>query len=271
MGRKVIERIIFPSERGMVREAIAFNREQGDDAMADMLEEHLKTMSPKNDRAEEHEVTVSDGQPSGTRRINPATEKQTWLIEKLLQDLGRGNDDQRKVFDEALAWYATKKPTLTFELASKTITRLKQHLGLPVNPNFLNNKDGAMTAPTRTPQVQVFEPETPAEAPKKREFKPLTLDDGYYAIVIEGKTHFYRMSTNKTTNRRKMQEQASDALHYVRWPNALHIQDLILAVGVDKAQKLYADELGQCYRCGKTLTDDESRALGIGPTCRKKI
>jgi hypothetical protein len=55
----------------------------------------------------------------------------------------------------------------------------------------------------------------------------------------------------------------------VRWPNALHIQDLIIAAGTATSQKLYATELGQCYVCGRTLTDDTSRAMGIGPTCRK--
>lgn len=36
------------------------------------------------------------------------------------------------------------------------------------------------------------------------------------------------------------------------------------------AAKRYADEIGSCYRCNKTLTDDESRRLGIGPTCRSR-
>ncbi len=40
------------------------------------------------------------------------------------------------------------------------------------------------------------------------------------------------------------------------------------AYGADKAGMLFAQELGRCYRCGKHLTDDTSRQLGIGPVCR---
>jgi uncharacterized protein DUF6011 len=36
------------------------------------------------------------------------------------------------------------------------------------------------------------------------------------------------------------------------------------------AQARYGIELGECYHCHRTLTDDTSRALGIGPVCRNK-
>jgi hypothetical protein len=45
----------------------------------------------------------------------------------------------------------------------------------------------------------------------------------------------------------------------------------ILAVGIEAARKRYADEIGNCWNCNKLLTDDESRALGIGPVCRKDL
>ena len=31
---------------------------------------------------------------------------------------------------------------------------------------------------------------------------------------------------------------------------------------------LYATELGRCSRCDSPLTDEESRATGMGPVCR---
>ncbi len=34
--------------------------------------------------------------------------------------------------------------------------------------------------------------------------------------------------------------------------------------------KLFGMHVGRCYICGKTLTDEESRAAGIGPECVKK-
>ena len=33
--------------------------------------------------------------------------------------------------------------------------------------------------------------------------------------------------------------------------------------------KLFGLQVGRCYRCGKTLTDEDSRAAGIGPECVK--
>lgn len=34
---------------------------------------------------------------------------------------------------------------------------------------------------------------------------------------------------------------------------------------------LFGIELGRCCRCGRELTDETSRALGIGPECRSKL
>jgi hypothetical protein len=38
--------------------------------------------------------------------------------------------------------------------------------------------------------------------------------------------------------------------------------------GVKAAGMLYATEIGRCYRCNRHLTDDASRAAGMGPHCR---
>lgn len=40
--------------------------------------------------------------------------------------------------------------------------------------------------------------------------------------------------------------------------------------GIDVAAKRYGTEIGRCYRCNRHLTDETSRALGIGPDCRNK-
>jgi hypothetical protein len=42
----------------------------------------------------------------------------------------------------------------------------------------------------------------------------------------------------------------------------------IEASGVDAAGALYGQRIGRCCKCNRTLTDDVSRQLGIGPTCR---
>jgi len=51
-------------------------------------------------------------------------------------------------------------------------------------------------------------------------------------------------------------------------------QDLLAAIaefGVKRAAETYAHEFGRCYVCNRTLTDETSRALGIGPDCRARV
>lgn len=43
----------------------------------------------------------------------------------------------------------------------------------------------------------------------------------------------------------------------------------ILDAGVEASAVLYGREIGRCYRCNRTLTDELSRQLGIGPVCRE--
>lgn len=45
--------------------------------------------------------------------------------------------------------------------------------------------------------------------------------------------------------------------------------EAIAKAGPEAAATLYGQELGQCSRCNRHLTDETSRALGIGPECRK--
>lgn len=46
--------------------------------------------------------------------------------------------------------------------------------------------------------------------------------------------------------------------------------EAILAEGVDVCGTRYGTELGQCRKCNRHLTDETSRALGIGPDCRSQ-
>lgn len=46
------------------------------------------------------------------------------------------------------------------------------------------------------------------------------------------------------------------------------ILQAILDADPAKAMALYGQELGQCGKCNRHLTDEESRKFGIGPTCR---
>lgn len=68
-----------------------------------------------------------------------------------------------------------------------------------------------------------------------------------------------------------MKEQASDELYRVR--DIVREEAVLNAVIADAqgALKRYGLELGSCGMCGRTLTDEASRALGIGPVCIDKL
>jgi hypothetical protein len=90
---------------------------------------------------------------------------------------------------------------------------------------------------------------------------------GYFASNASGVTKFYRIK--KTTRGMVFIDvMASDETHPVQ--NMVSQIDILTFVlkDVEASQKLFAQELGQCYRCGRTLTDETSRKLGIGPICR---
>lgn len=95
---------------------------------------------------------------------------------------------------------------------------------------------------------------------------------GYFACVDKdtGVTKFYRVKVTKS-NYVYVDIQASDDLHEVR--NTRRVMDVLSEI-VDDAEgcaRRYAKELGRCYRCGRTLTDETSRARGIGPDCATKV
>lgn len=68
-----------------------------------------------------------------------------------------------------------------------------------------------------------------------------------------------------------MKEQASDELYRVR--DIVREEAVLRAVTKDAEGALarYGLELEHCGLCGRTLTDEESRARGIGPVCIDKL
>lgn len=45
----------------------------------------------------------------------------------------------------------------------------------------------------------------------------------------------------------------------------------LIAVDPEAASKRYGHEIGSCGVCGRTLTDEHSRSMGIGPVCAAKV
>lgn len=57
----------------------------------------------------------------------------------------------------------------------------------------------------------------------------------------------------------------------VRGKTVLEAMQAIRKADPDKAAILYGQEIGRCFRCNRHLTDETSRALGIGPDCRSRL
>jgi hypothetical protein len=96
----------------------------------------------------------------------------------------------------------------------------------------------------------------------------------HMAVTVETKLRFFKLDIpqkGKWVDTVFIHEQASDDLYPVRSVDRqARILDALLA---DPAAALarYGQELEQCGICGKTLTDEDSRARGIGPVCMDKM
>lgn len=98
--------------------------------------------------------------------------------------------------------------------------------------------------------------------------------EGRYAVTGErGQTVFVKVTLGKHApfeGRVFVNIQAGDELHRV----SPAVRDALLAKiesdGPEAACVRYGQEIGDCGRCGRTLTDEASRAAGIGPVCAGK-
>lgn len=134
--------------------------------------------------------------------------------------------------------------TLTRKEISKTIDMLK---GMP--------KVAAPTAPT-----------APAEAPE--------VPEGRYAIEVDGVVKFYKVdrpTEGKWAGYVFVKVQASDDTFPIRNREAKAQILATIAQDPKEAMLRYGREIGACGHCGRTLTDEASRARGIGPVCMNKV
>lgn len=97
---------------------------------------------------------------------------------------------------------------------------------------------------------------------------------GSYALRdAEGVVKFYqvdRPEKGKWAGWVFLSAQASDE----KWPikKVDTKREILTRIAEDLrgAMALYGQELGECSKCHRTLTDEESRRIGVGPDCRKK-
>ena len=101
---------------------------------------------------------------------------------------------------------------------------------------------------------------------------PAAVEDGSYAVEFDGRLRFFHVRTPKSGRWEGytfVDEKAGPETYPVR--NAIRRARILDAIASDPdALARYGQELGICARCHRELTDEASRAAGLGPTCRTK-
>lgn len=98
--------------------------------------------------------------------------------------------------------------------------------------------------------------------------------NGRYALDTDHGVEFFVVEHGREGSRWQgrifVSQQAGDSLFPVRDP--ARRASILTAIAADTHAALmrYGQECGVCGACGRTLTDEESRRLGIGPVCRAK-
>jgi len=97
-----------------------------------------------------------------------------------------------------------------------------------------------------------------------------------YATYISGKLRFFKVNTpeeGRWAGYTFVEELfgSPGAFHRVSIKDRAARNGILAAIAGDgDALARFGIELGACGMCGSPLTDEESRALGIGPVCRNK-
>jgi hypothetical protein len=112
-----------------------------------------------------------------------------------------------------------------------------------------------------------------APAPAAKTVTETEVPAGRYAIASEDGVKFYKLdrpTEGKWAGYTFLKVQASDELYPIRNRDEKARIIAEIAKDVEGSAAAYGQLLGKCYKCGRTLTDETSRNLGIGPDCRSK-
>lgn len=122
--------------------------------------------------------------------------------------------------------------------------------------------------------VEKVPPARPAHITLRQIAKREAVPAGRYAIYEQAVLKFYRVSKpteGRWSGRIFVERQLGDDLIPLKThatKNAVLDQ---IAQNPQEAMLRYGREIGTCGHCGRTLTNEDSRALGIGPVCRGRM
>lgn len=102
---------------------------------------------------------------------------------------------------------------------------------------------------------------------RERDDRLRAVPAGFYAMpAAPGHLSFYEVR-HIEPGRVLVAALGPDERHWLSRARTTVLLARIADVGVEVAAKRYADEIGRCFTCNRTLTDEESRARGQGPVC----
>jgi hypothetical protein len=227
----------------------------------DPVVERLATQHERNEAATP--AAVKDRRVDFTRPL-PAKPNQIGLAYVLLNKLRDHNPDVERT---ARAWLDERKDTINRADISDVITRLRKHLAAPMV---------AAATPAATPQRAVWaEWRALAEqlvAMGGRHGARFAVDTEHGAANTVAFWWIVPSEGPQWTRYflRQMIGGHSEAQRVRMAPEAMvRIAHKILEAGPKESMLRYGRELGECGHCGRTLTNDASRAAGIGPVCAK--
>lgn len=209
--------------------------------LSEVLERHLREVQAQQKLAEQPKPIVAPV-PQAQKSPNAPTDKQVQFFHALVKGKEL-TEDQRTQLLSSL-------PVLTKQTITSTIQWL---IGLP----WMKRE----WIPYRRPSAPV---------------QTVKIAQGYYAIVDpqDSVLKFYQV---RTPNKGKwngfvfLSQVSGDNKISVRDKNERNRIYTEIAKDPIEALKRFGKEIGQCGHCRKQLTDEVSRAFGIGPVCRKDM
>ena len=181
---------------------------------------------------------------------DPISDAQRTLIAKLCSEINPDNGPER-----ALAFFETSPNRR--EASRKIDVLIEESKAAKRARRFA---EAAAAAPAPAPAAYA--------APAARAPHPAWPEPGYYAVYFEDRLRFYRVKEGKgyKAGRFFLDRFKSDELMTIRYNERVAVLDAINADPAT-AQMRFAKELTRCFCCGRMLTDELSRARGIGPDC----
>jgi hypothetical protein len=283
-------------EYEMAADAVAYHTEAGtlDSPMGKFAVARLAAFVPSTRNADMGEVTIgraagsAAGNQYGTFKVHAASEAQVRFLASLIKDREHGDvvipstlDGISKKSATALIDSLLRQPKTAAAAASTPLASAKQVafiislLADRVLPDCFTVVEEAQVAALTSSAARDMI--TALLARPKVAVKPVTKDtpvaerqDGMYlkdGVVFKVQ---YNLSKTGLYAKRLVQDGHGEA--HFDYAGSLAKNGLKAEHRMTLAQaKEYGSLYGTCCNCGRTLTDEDSIAAGIGPICAKKF